>query len=261
MEKWVRELEYDIKKLDHRIKYNKQIKFLNKTVKNLEISYACLKFISPYIITAFLSAGIFKAVGLGYPFYLDDTKVYQKEMIEYDNYGNNTTQTSYDSFDDFNSVTIYTPWRYEDNVYKRNISIYNVDNRDIEDVNSVLNGEKDIEDLVKKPTREIEEIKNEITQEELNNESIIEVRVYNENKNKYDFRKENVGKNIEASFLYCLGVMVIGAIIYGIQYELGVKINNTIYKIKRKYKKEDEDIEVLKKKLQIRKDTYDRLVK
>lgn len=254
-EKYLKNLEKEIKKLE------KDIENINNKNKKMEIlkkiktTFLYIRQISPYIISPtilyLLSTLINKT-----PFHLDDTKQYLIEKKEFDSYNNIRYEQQYDEFEDETpTLKSYSKWvKTNDNEYKRTIKIYNVNKIKQEFIKKIIeeNNINELNDLLLKPTQVQTEIRNNISENELNKDPYLQSITFTENKKEYIFVKQPMQKEFADIMLFIILSLIgeIPATIYRMYF------SNFNYKdsIKELY-----NVEELTKKLEIKNNNYNRL--
>lgn len=116
-------------RIEQKLEIAKSYRTEEKIVKTLTIFGHSCNFLAPFILMAGLSIGGMKLIGKGYPFILDDVikkKQYTLEIesdgiinIEEEYIFKTNTQENY-------RLTEYTPWKKEEDIYKRKIKTYDI---------------------------------------------------------------------------------------------------------------------------------------
>lgn len=256
------EMEKEIKTLESNIG---NIDLANKkiiAIRNLKISARALQAIAPYVLTAGIVAGGFKLFLGDIPFYpYDESKSYLNTMKEFDSNGNIRTQQQYGNFegDHYNVLYYYSAWeKGDDELYSRTIKSYRIGSKTYEELVKIIDQENPkIEDVIGNPVSEIIETKNHLTEEELQEESFMKVVLYDEDKNDYIIIKQTVGENFCLSLLYLLIVGIGEVISLAWRDSSSFDFKACVEEIKRKHQLLEKDI--LIKKLEIKKENYNRL--
>lgn len=268
--KMLLKMKKEIELLESEIKYSSFVNVRIGAIRNLKISARVLQKVAPYVLTAGIIAGGFTLLG-DIPFYPNDEwKVYSNVMTEFDNVGNIKTEQQYDSFE-VNGNTLdnsdsmlyyYSKWeKSDDEFYSRTVQTYSIKKKSIEDIMELFKKEDlKLEDVLGKPNSNIKETKNNLTEDEIQEKSIIKAVIYNEDKNDYIVHKETVEENICSSALY---VIIAGLCEFLPSYWRRKHSNfdfaDCVKEIKRKH--QSLDIDTLTKKLELKKDNYNRLMR
>lgn len=240
-------LNKDIKKLERK---------QNFKIKNLKIFSKTIRVSVPYIISSALLCFGNKVV-LGYPFYKDDEIKYAEVKEIFDNQGNSSYQKKYESFNENNLLTVYYPWAFDGKNYVRNIEEYEIKDDLLNNINEIIYDENiNLVDILGKPKDAYSEYKS--TANLTDNNIILEVRLYNEDKNDYIIVKESIVDNVGGTIVYTVLCLISYIITYVIQRALKKDLKTYIEKINLEYSKEA--IEIRNKILEIRKENYNRLV-
>lgn len=265
------QMKKEIETLESEIKHSNLVNARIGAIRNLKISARALQKIAPYALTAGIIAGGFTLLG-DIPFYPNDEwKVYSNVMTEFDNYGNIRTEQQYDSFEDENDNTLdssdsmlyyYSNWeKNDDGFYSRTIQTYSIKNKTYEDIIKFFGEENiNLEDVLGEPNSNIKETRNNLTDEELQEESFVKAIIYNKDENDYIMHKETVGENILFSVLYVLitGLCELAPLSWRSEHS-NFDFADCVEEIKRKH--QSLDIDTLTKKLELKKDNYNRLMR
>lgn len=257
----------------------KQAKLRNVKIwatRNLKISARSLQRVAPYALTAGIVTGCFTLTH-NTPFYLDEWKVYPNIMTEFDNFGNIRTKSQKDHFKDDNGKKLdnsdsmlyyYSKWeKNDDGFYSRSIQTYSIKKKTYEDIVKLFEEEKSFEkenlslmDFLGYPTSNIMETRNNLTNEELQEESFMEAFIYNKDKNNYVTYRETIYENRSDSMLYVLITMFFELLLYAWRDKCSYfSFKVSIQEIKRKY--QPLDVDTLKKTLKLKQDNYSRITK
>lgn len=263
MKKEIDTLEFDIK---HSSLRNAKM----GAIKNLKIYARALQLVAPYIVTAGIVAGGFAFFG-DIPFYPnDEMKAYSNIMTEFDNAGNIRKEQQYASFKDEDDYTLdsddgllyyYSKWeKMDDGLYSRVVQTYSIE-KTYEDIIKLF-GKKDLnlEDILGEPDSSVTEIKNNLTEEELQEEAFIQAIVYSEDEGDYIMRKQTVEENLWFSLAYIVLVGILDLIVRSVRRTYSsFDFSRCVNEIKSKY--QPFDIDVAKKQLELKKDNYNRLTR
>lgn len=254
-EKYLKNLEKEIKKLEKEIENietkNKKIEIL----KRIKMFYLYMRKISPYIISPtiiYVLGSLIKAT----PFHLDDTKIYMREKKEFDSYNNIRYEQQYEKFEEETPILkYYSKWeKINDNEYKKTIKIYNIDKIREEFIKKIVeeNNIDELNNLLLKPTRTQIEIRNNVSEQELNKDSYLQSITFTENKKEYIFVKQPMQKELADIMLFII-LSLIGEIPTSI-YRMYFSNFNYKDSIKELY-----NVKELRKKLEIKNNNYNRL--
>lgn len=268
--KFMLQLKKDIVDLEKKIKHSRIENLKIDTIKNLKISARVLQLIAPYVVTAGLVAGGFTLLG-DIPFYADEWKIYSNVMTEFDNAGNITTRQQYNDFKDDNGNTLdssnnllyyYSQWQLDENgLYSRIVQTYSIEKQTYENLIELFNKEDlKLEDVLGKPNTNIRETRNNLTDEEIQEESFIKAVIYNEETGDYIVHKETVGENVSLSILYILATSLLELVPLSFRHNISsFDFKTCVRRIKKRYPHIDAD--ELAKKLELKKANYDRLTR
>lgn len=262
--KMLKELRKEIESLESLVKNANAVNRKRKIVKNLKISVRFMQLLAPYILTAGILAGGCKLIGAGFPFYSGDKfKSNLNTMKEFDNLDNIRYEKQYDDFEESNDILSYhSKWEKDDaGFYSRKIEVYNLKKLTEEEIFELFNKDDlNLQDIFGEPISSKTEIKNNVSEEELNDEAYLQAVMYSIDKNDYIMVKETLETNIGVTFLYILvtaltelGVCIIRVQVTDFSFSYHVK------KIKSQYK--DIDEKELIKKLEIKRNNYNRLTR
>ena len=256
----IKNLENEINDLEQQLTNEQKINKQRKIIRTIKISMATIRRLAPYSLILVLSTTGWKTITGSYPFIRDNNnKVPKKIMREIDNYGNIKEQGQYKGFEDKqNLVKYYTNWeKASDGFYTREVSTYIL--KDISDtrIENILTKKENIQDKYK-PLSIIEEKQNNIENQEKNNEELIVIRTYTEDENDYILKKESIIGNFFTTLGYIFFIIYIeaGACVIRAKF-FEFNYNEKVNEIKRKYPLINK--EQLTKKLELKKDNYNRL--
>lgn len=263
-QKLLLEMKKEITSLENDIKYSKFKNFKISTIKNLKISLRATQLVAPYVLTAGIMAGVCKLITGGLPFYSGDTlKIYSNVMEEFDSLGNIRCEQQYDSFENSdNLLRYYTQWRQDENgFYTRFVETYELKEITEEEILELFDKENlQLTDIFGEPTSKIKETNNNLTEEEINEKDYLQAIIYNKDIDDFIIHKESMDENIAETVLYVLLTALAEVLPWFIRRDFSnFDFANCVDDIKRKYK--SVDIDELTKKLEIRRDNYNRLVR
>lgn len=261
MKKEIETMENEIN--DYKFEYIKK-----STIKNLKITARAFQLVAPYILTAGIVAEIFNISG-NKPFSSNNERVYLNTMTEFYSMGNINIKKQYGDFkdsiknilDNRDSVLyFYSKWEKDsNNSYYRIIEIYSIKNKTYEDVKKILS-QDDLEKYLDGSNYYEKEIKNDLNIQELNSKNFIKAIVYDKDKNDYIEYKKNIFKNISCSIIYIFFASFCEFISFYLRSNYSkFDFMKSVNKINEKYK--TKDINVLIKKLEIKKNNYDRMMR
>ena len=261
MKKEIETMENEIN--DYKFEYIKK-----STIKNLKITARAFQLVAPYILTAGIVAEIFNISG-NKPFSSNNERVYLNTMTEFYSMGNINIKKQYGAFkdsienilDNRDSVLyLYSKWEKDsNNSYYRIIEIYSIKNKTYEDVKKILS-QDDLEKYLDDSNYYETEIKNDLNFQELNSKNFIKAIVYDKDKNDYIEYKKNIFKNISCSIIYIFFASFCEFIPFYLRSNYSkFDFMKSVNKINEKYK--TKDINVLIKKLEIKKNNYDRMMR
>lgn len=264
------QMKQEIDSLESEIKHSSLVNTRIKAIRNLKITARALQLVAPYMVTAGIVAGGFTLLG-DIPFYPNDEwKIHSKVMTEFDNAGNIRTEQQYDSFkvngdtvDNSDSMLYYySKWEKSDGgFYSRTVQTYSIKKKSIEDIMELFKKEDlKLEDVLGEPSSNIKETKNNLTEDEIQEESIIKAVIYKEDEDDYIIHKETVGENIGLSVLYLLVAALAELAPLWFRSEVSsFDFSDCVDEIKRKH--QPLDIDTITKKLELKRDNYDRLMR
>lgn len=261
MKKEIETMENEIN--DYKFEYIKK-----STIKNLKITARAFQLVAPYILTAGIVAEIFNISG-NKPFSSNNERVYLNTMTEFYSMGNINIKKQYGDFkdsienilDNRDSVLyFYSKWEKDsNNSYYRIIEIYSIKNKTYEDVKKILS-QDDLEKYLDDSNYYETEIKNDLNIQELNSKNFIKAIVYDKDKNDYIEYKKNIFKNISCSIIYIFFASFCEFIPFYLRSNYSkFDFMKSVNKINEKYK--TKDIDVLIKKLEIKKNNYNRMMR
>lgn len=257
------QMKQEIESLESEIKHSSLVNAKIGAIRNLKISARALQLAAPYVLTAGIVAGGFTLLG-DIPFYGgDEWKVYSNVMTEFDDAGNIRFEQQYDSFENSDNILYYySKWQQgNDGFYSRTVQTYSIKKKTYEDIIELFGQENlNLEDVLGEPSSNIKETRNNLTDEELQEESFVKAVIYNKDENDYIMHKETVGENILLSVLYVLitGLCELAPLYWRSEHSY-FDFADCVEEIKRKH--QSLDIDTLTKKLELKKDNYNRLMR
>lgn len=256
------QMKKDIEDLEHKIKFSQFSNLKIKTVRNLKISLRAMQLIAPYVLTAGLIAGGFKLLG-GCPFYRDIKQQNLNTMKEFDNLGNIRYEEQYSDFSSASDMLyFYGKWERSDNgFYTRTVEKYKLEKLTEDEIKDLFEKEKvSLQDILGTPISSFQESNNNVPEEEIEKENYFQAIIYRENEEDYILVRESVSENILITILY-ICVTGLGELLpLYIRSEVSsFDFENCVSNIKERY--QPVDIPTLTKKLKIKRENYDRLMR
>ena len=277
MDEYLAKQKLEIKSLENQIKHNRYNHIKLKGIKNLKIYGQIAKLVYPYILIASIYAGSFKYSGLGLPFYSDEVKNYKNTNINIYNDGTIIYDNSYrDIFlknSDKDVIKFYGEWYKNDDNYCRQITTYslrdlkselkldkkNLNNLTDDEIKNLFNDKHLYEKFYNIGLRS-QQITNDVSLEQLSKGSYIEIKLGTIDKKDYVYEKECSERNLLITLIYIALTGITSELFYNFRknkfnYYFKSNINN----IKRDYQNRSDSVESLKKKLELKKENYNRL--
>jgi hypothetical protein len=252
------QMKKEILSLEDSIKQYKLMNIEIKTIKNLKITARCIQLFAPYIVSTGIIYGGFTLLGNS-P--LVNDKTYLNVMTEFDNEGNIRYESQYGSFDGEDVLYYYSSWTKDDDFYSRNIETYYLEDKTYEDLIDIFEyGDLKLKYTFGQPTSNIKETKNNITEEELEQQPYLKAIIYEEDKDNYIITDESFNKGFFMA-LVCGGInALINVIIVIIRPKISsfdfIECINRINEENRPI-----DLDALNKKIELKKENYDRLTR
>lgn len=236
--KELKELKKDISALELRLQEAKKEKIKQFHIRNLRVFGNICNFITPFVVCSGLTVGVFALFGGGTPIQVDKITKYKTYNMEYQTNGVIDIDEEYKTsrwFDDplsSNSLTIFTPWKLQDNQYVRFKRVYNMGTLTTLDLyNAVL---EENYDYINDNLKDYDEEKQIINKIDMNEEDNYEMKASLHIMDKDDFLKcdETMKKNIIISIIEIILGLGVGTLIakfrnFDFLYE--VEGNNDIY--------------------------------
>ncbi len=256
----VENLTDDINKLEKRIDNVGKENLKKISIRNIKIFGRFMQLIGPYLLAFILPFGL-QSLIYDIPIYQENVKQEKRYMMELDNQGVISYQSKYSKFEnESNKLYIYGKWKMgDDSFYQRTIKTYSIREFSIDEIKELINKDDlEVSDILGEPLSEIVEHKNILTDEELNEESYIIAIKYYADSDDYIIIKQPLIDNIMYSLFYLASVFIIVFPIFRYRVdESNFDFTYCVEKLKEKYKKTD--VKMLEKKLEIKKDSYQRL--
>lgn len=260
--KFLQQMKKDIENLENKIKFSKFSNLQIRTIRNLKISLRAMQLVAPYVLTAGLIAGGFKLLG-SCPFYRDIQQQNLNIMKEFDSLGNIRYEEQYNEFSgDSDMLYFYGKWeKSNDGFYTRTVEKYKLKGLTEEEIRGLFEKEKmTLQDILGAPFSSIQESNNNVSEENIEKENYFQAIIYHEDKEDYIFVRESSSDNILITILY-ICVTGLGELLpFYIRTECSsFDFENCVSRIKERY--QPIDIPVLTKKLEIKRENYDRLMR
>lgn len=258
--KLLAQLEQEINELNKTIEDSDKINYRKNLIRISKIFLRFLQRIAPYVVASSISFAVFTTMG-STPFIRDDEKCYLKEKKEMDSRGNVRIESQYEEFENsIGSISYYSNWEKDDEgFYKREEKKFLFYEINPEALDKIENGNIDIslEEILGTPSSSKIVKQNNLTEEEINEKAYVEAIIYSKNKDEYIIVKESIGNNIAVSIAYLIVTALFELVVFYIRDKSKYDYKKIIENINEKYK--SIDTEQLIKKLEIKKQNYDRL--
>lgn len=260
--KMLLEMQKEITKLEHEIKHSKIGNAKVYALRGLKIVLRTGQLIAPFAVTAGITIGGFAAFG-GTPFYRDKHKQKLEMMKELDSLGNIRYEQQYEEYQNSKSViSYYSKWNFaEDNLYSRDIETYALGDITEEQILKLINDDVvSLREILGEPISKKKETKNNLTEEELQSEPFLQAMIYSKFDDDFIIVKESSIDNFGFTLLWVLATALAELIPLGWRNEYSYfDYGYCIRKIKEKHP--TTDVEELTKKLEIKRNNYDRLTR
>lgn len=263
MKRTLSELEREIQKIEFEIKHSKISNFKIKTLRKLKISLYAVRAFAPYLLTGGIVFGSFAVFGQT-PFIKDNVKKELEIKKELDSFGNIRYEEQYDEFlNDKSTISYVSKWYVQnDGFYFRKIKTYSANGVGENIVNKIVNNLEidSLEDLFGQPIFEKIEKQNNLSKDEIKKEAYLESITYSKKKDDFIVVKESFENNALATVLWFLITLFVEIFPYVIRNN---NSNNDFGDFVKKIKKEYPLINIteLSKKLEIKKNNYERLIR
>lgn len=254
------QLKREIEDIEYDIKHSKMANLRISTIRNLKISLVVARLIAPYVLTAGITFGAFSIFNV--PFVRDDIKKLLETKKTMDSRGNIRTEQQYDEYENTKGTISYIgKWEEgQDGFYCRSIKTYVLKDYS-EDMIIKLLEDEDIaalDDIFGTPITSKTELSNNLTEADMMIEPYLEAIVYSKDENDYIIIKEPIDDNLGYGLLWFIVTLFAEMIPITIRSERGTfDFEWEVDKIKDAYPRVNR--EELKRKLEIRKNNYDRL--
>ncbi len=256
------EMQKEIKKLEKEINHPTISNAKIYSLRGLKIMLRTGQLIAPFAVTAGITVGIFSVAGRT-PFYRDKYKQKLEMMKEIDSLGNIRYEEQYEEYENSTNVIFYyNKWNFiEDNLYSRNIEVYKIDDLTEEKILKLLNNDiVSLREILGEPISKKKETKNNLSEEELHSDSFLKAMIYSKFDDDFIMVKESLKDNIATTLLWVLLTILAESLPLSWRcYESDFNYGYCIDRIKRNHP--TIDIEDLTKKLEIKRNNYDRLTR
>ena len=240
-------LELNVNRASYNIKNNKRKHLKVKNIKNLKIFECILKRVTPYILITSATVGIYKLIGLGYPFVIDNEKIYARKAETLEN-NKIVTSYTYDYNNVYDNYLIYaSKWELKDDSYYRYVYKYPLHYYNEETIFKLLNS-NNIRDVLGEPFSTEIEVNDNI----IDDRAIIMAIVYDENKNQFRYVKEVEVDNLISTLIIIFTIILFNGILFYKKDLDNEVLTDDINNIKRQYNLLNSE-KLLIKKLEIRK--------
>ena len=262
-ERLMKKLEKEIKEIEKEINNVKLTNFKIKTVRNLKIGLRAIQLLAPYVVTACIVFDIFSLMGTT-PFIRDNEKQKLKVKKEFDSFGNIRYEQQYEPFDNsLNKVYYIGKWnKKEDGFYFREIKTYEIDDKIKDMVTKIVNdcNITSLEDVLGKPKYTKTQIQNNLTDEEISKEAYLEAVIYSSSSDDFIIVKESIANNLYITIIWFIVTILAELIPLNIGSKCSsFSFEDYYYSLVAKY--QPQDAQSLIKKLEIKKDNYNRLMR
>lgn len=260
-QKMMNDLAKEVNKDEKYVNHYNLYKAKLRALKNLKIIVETGKLFLPYVLAAGITTGGFMAVGKT-PFYKDDCKQPLEIKKEFDSLGNIRIEQQYFEYENVkNTLFYYSKWdMVKDNLYSRDIYKYYIPEISEDKMMELIDGNlEDLYSFLGEPTNIGKETKVNLSLDEINSSELIEAVVYLEDEDNYIIIKESSSSNVGYTMLWLLFLMFTNSMASSIRKYSKYDYAKSIEEIKSNTK--PIDIDELKRKLMIKKDNYERLMR
>lgn len=256
------QMQEEIKELEIEIKSSRYTNMKVLSLRFLKVILRTVQLFIPYVLTTSLTFGACSFFGIT-PFYRDELNQKLATKKELDNRGNIRYEEQYEAFQNSeNIISYYGKWSSSgDGFYSRDVEVYSIGEFTEEYILDLI--EKDItsiEEVLGSPISKKIERKNNVTEEELREDAFIQAIIFTESDTDFIVVKESVHDNNVLTILWVIVNILVDFLVFGIRAEVtGFDYVYCLKKIKEKHPLVD--IGNLKKKLEIKRNNYDRLTR
>lgn len=259
-EQLISNMETTIQNLEFEIQEKKGINRKNKRIKNIKMASKRAMLFGPYIL---IPGCLFCVLSFGgaTPFYRDEQKQYLETMKEIDSGGNVYCEQQYQEYKDTEStISYYEKWNLDkEGKYFRNVQVYSVNDLEEEKLIDLVNQNKNsiLNELFGEPIISKMETKNNLSEEELSKAPFLQARIYDKSKEDYILIEESMDNEI-LSIITWVSVSILTLMLNLCRIEI-FNFSEYIEQLEKRYP--SLDVDHLQKKLEIKKNNYNRLVR
>lgn len=256
----LKQLKNEITKLEHDIKYNNVTNVKIAMLKLFKIILRTVQLITPYIVAGGIVLGGFSVLG-GTPIIVDKRKKKLETLKEIDSFGNVRYEQQYDEYKNTKGKVIhYDKWELTENgLYTRNVKTYLIGEITEETIMNLIenNSISSLNEVFGQPILTQIESRNNLTDEEICSLGHLKGIWHSKDSEDFIIADEPVDENIALTLL-CFLLMFISEFIAVLYRDNSIfDYKESLENIKENYTKVD--VELLIKKLEIKKDNYNRL--
>lgn len=256
----LKQLKTEIEKLEHDIKYNNVTNAKIAILKLFKIILRTIQLITPYIVAGGIVLGGFSALG-GTPIIVDKRKKKLETLKEIDSFGNVRYEQQYDEYKNTEGKVIhYDKWELAENgLYTRNVKTYLIGEITEETIMNLIenNSISSLNEVFGQPILTQIESRNNLTDEEIYSLGHLKGIWYSKDSEDFIIVDEPVNENIGLTIL-CFILLIISELIAALYRDSSsFDYKESLENIKENYPKVD--LELLIKKLEIKKANYNRI--
>ena len=248
-----------IKEIEDQLENAKYHNLKNKLLLNLSKGLINSRKFVPYLLITGITFSVFSFFA-SVPFVKDTKRQNLWLKKEIDSNGNIAVEEQYEKIDNPSEISYISGWEpSSDGYYERKIVTYNIktlNNEDIERI--VLENDISLSSILGDPKISKVEKKNNVTEEELNQGPFIRAVIYDESLDRYSYIEESAATNNQLTIVWLLieGLLCGTYALYDKTYR-DYKLKDRLYELEDKYA--PLDVNQLTRKLEIRKETYQRM--
>lgn len=255
----IKNLKIDINNIEESLKTVKPTNFKRHVIKDLKISAKLIRFLMPFALVTYGTFTIASKNNFT-PVKLDDVKICQNIKTEFDNRNNETVQYQYEEFSEIDNKLFYTgKWNeVKENYYEREYRVYPISLDKVDLIKGLLKTDEDLLlQYLGEPLTTVTTVRNNVPIEEQEEDTYINVITYGKDGNKCTMGKESKLNNAANTLFYLAGNAGLCLLVVATIKPFKMDITEEIKKINHKYKPIDEKL--LRRKLEIKKENYERL--
>lgn len=257
------QLEKEISKLEYEINHSKISNLKIHMLRALKKSLCTGRLIAPYVLTAYISFQAFSTLGIT-PFVEDEVTKRLEVKKEIDNLGNISYEEQYGKFDNpIGTISYVGKWNKKvDGFYEREVKTYATGNIEEIIVTKLINDEDitSLDEILGDAISSKKQTRNNLTKEEIEKEPYLQAVIYSEIDDDYIVVKETIEQNMGWTILWFLLTTLIEFFPVYLQQEIvSFDYGQSIQNINKKYPLIEK--ETLMKKLEIKRDNYNRLTR